>query len=472
MQRPDIRLSHVLSGLSYALDLTEGQREGHAIRSCLIGMRIATELQLTADQRSALFYALLMKDLGCSSNAARFAVLFGADDQRVKADLKTTDWPRAMEAFRFVARNVAPGQFWLTRAFQLLGVLTRGPNGAREVVRTRCERGADIARMLGFHDDTVHAIRALDEHWNGAGQPYALAGEDIPLLARILGLAQTAEVFVTTDGVDAAYDMAVARRGSWFDPAIVAAFLSFRSDSEFWRALREDDGQSQVATMEPENRMLVADDDRLDRVAEAFARVIDAKSPWTYEHSRGVAATSVSIAQVMGYPDEQIREIRRAALLHDIGKLGVSSLILDKPAALTDEEFQVMRQHPKATRNILSRTGCFRHLARAAASHHERLDGHGYDLGLGRGELPMLTRVLCAADVCDALRASRPYRAGMPIERVLDVMRRDVGAGIDGTCFEALQIAVDDEALGRQHVVDVPAVRVVSALAEDYRQAA
>ena len=101
----------MLAGLSYALDLTEGQREGHAVRSALIGMRLATELQLTADQRSALFYALLMKDLGCSSNAARFSVLFGADDHRVKADLKTTDWPRAVESFRFVARNVAPGQF-------------------------------------------------------------------------------------------------------------------------------------------------------------------------------------------------------------------------------------------------------------------------------------------------------------------------------------------------------------------------
>ena len=110
-------------------------------------MRIALELQLTADQRSALFYALLMKDLGCSSNAARFSVLFGADDQRVKADLKTTDWPRAIEAFRFVARNVAPGQFWLKRTWQLLGVLSRGPAGARDVVLTRCERGADIARI-------------------------------------------------------------------------------------------------------------------------------------------------------------------------------------------------------------------------------------------------------------------------------------------------------------------------------------
>jgi putative nucleotidyltransferase with HDIG domain len=472
IQRPDIRLSNVLAGLSYALDLTEGQREGHAIRSCLIGMRIARELQLTSDQQSALFYALLMKDLGCSSNAARFAVLFGADDQRVKADLKTTDWPRAIEAFRFVTRNVAPGQFWLKRAFQLLGVLTRGPEGAREVVLTRCERGADIARMLGFHNDTVQAIRALDEHWDGAGQPYALKGDQIPLLARILGLAQTAEVFFTTYGVESAYDMAIARKGSWFEPAIVDAFVAFRSDGEFWRALAEDDGQVQIAQIEPADRIVVADEDRLDRVAEAFALVIDAKSPWTFQHSRGVAATGVAIAEVMGYPSEQIREIRRAALLHDIGKLGVSSLILDKPAALTDEEFQIMRRHPVATREILLRTGCFRHLASAAASHHERLDGNGYDLGLGRSELPMLTRVLCTADVCDALRASRPYRPAMPLERVMDVMGREVGNAIDPTCFEALQIAIHDETMDRESAAEVPEVRLVSALAEDYRQAA
>jgi putative nucleotidyltransferase with HDIG domain len=472
IQRPDIRLSQVLAGLSYALDLTEGQREGHAVRSCLLGMRIALELQLTAHQRSALFYALLMKDLGCSSNAARFSVLFGADDQSVKADLKTTDWPRAIEAFRFVARNVAPGQFWLKRTWQLLGVLSRGPAGARDVVLTRCERGADIARTLGFQDETVQAIRALDEHWDGAGQPHALRGDQIPLLARILGLAQTVEVYFTSYGVEAAYDMAMSRRSSWFDPELVDALLAVRSDDEFWRALANEDGASQLARVEPADKVLIADEDRLDRVAEAFALVIDAKSPWTFQHSRGVAATSVAIAEVMGYQREQIREIRRAALLHDIGKLGVSSLILDKPGTLTDEEFRIMRRHPIATREILNRTGCFKHLANVAASHHERLDGTGYDLGLGRGDLSMLTRVLCTSDVCDALRASRPYRAGMPTERVLEIMGREAGTGVDPSCFEALQIALGKDTLTHPGATEVPAVRLVSALEDDYHQAA
>jgi putative nucleotidyltransferase with HDIG domain len=471
-QGTEIRLSSVLGGLSYALDLTEGQRAGHAVRSCVIGMRIASELHLSVEQRSALFYALLMKDLGCSSNAARFATLFGADDQNVKADLKLTDWPRAIESFRFVSRNVAPGQFWLKRAWQLLGVLSRGSEGARDVVLTRCERGADIARTLAFQDDTVQAIRTLDEHWNGAGQPFGLKGERIPLLARIVGLAQTFEVFLSSHGLQTACDMAITRRGTWFDPAVVDALLAVRTDSDFWNRLVEGDPAALLTEVEPVDNVIMADQDRLDRVAEAFALVIDAKSPWTFQHSRGVASTSVAIAEVMGYPSEQIREIRRAALLHDIGKLGVSSLILDKPGKLTDDEFTIMRRHPIATREILSRTGCFKHLANAAASHHERLDGTGYDLGIGRGELPMLTRVLCTSDVCDALSASRPYRDGMSPDRVLEIMGREVGSAIDPTCFEALQIVLRGEIPRRLPTAEVPAVTIVPALADDYRQAA
>src|SRR5207253_226121 len=133
------------------------------------------------------------------------AALFGADDHQLKSAIKTIDWTRASESFRYVTRNVAPGAFWLTRVWQMLAVFSRGPEGAREVVRTRCERGADIAKMLGFTDETSQAIRALDEHWNGGGQPYGLKGQEIPLLGRILGLAQTIEVFYSSYGVNVAF---------------------------------------------------------------------------------------------------------------------------------------------------------------------------------------------------------------------------------------------------------------------------
>ena len=284
-----VRLSEILAGLSYALDLTEGQRPGHCVRSCLIGMQIATALSVPDEERSALFYALLLKDLGCSSNAARFAALFGGNDQDLKAALKYIDWSRALDSFGFIVRRAAPERPLLSRVWHLLGLLVRAPSGAREVVRTRCERGADIARILGLPDATVDAIRALDEHWDGHGQPYRLAGQSIPPLARILSLAQTVEVFASAYGVDAAFDMARTRRGTWFDPLMVDALTKGGRHAGVWGRMDSVDGLAALQQVEPPDRILVADDAQVDAIAAAFARVIDAKSPWTYRHSTGVA---------------------------------------------------------------------------------------------------------------------------------------------------------------------------------------
>lgn len=464
----DIRLSEVLAGLSYALDLTEGQRPGHSVRTCLIGMRLAETLGLSADERASLFYALLMKDLGCSSNAARFAALFGQHDQSLKADLKTVDWPVALESMRFVARNAAPGQFWLRRLWHLLGVLSRGPEGARSVVRTRCERGAEIAHLLELPDDTASAIRALDEHWNGQGQPYGLAGEDIPRFGRVLGLAQTVEVFFTTYDERTAFDVASARRGSWFDPELVDALLGTREDRTFWEGLRTADVDD-VARFEPPDRVTLASPERLEKVAEAFARVIDAKSPWTFRHSNGVAEVAVAMGTRLGLSAPQVKELRIAALLHDLGKLGVSNLILDKPGKLDDRELIEIRRHPRHTAEILERVSCFAHLADTACSHHERLDGGGYHRRQTGTDLLLPARILCVADICEALRSSRPYRAGLPPERILEIMSQDVGSGLDIDCFEAMRDVLEGTDPAPQD--EVPAARVVPSLAEDYAQA-
>jgi HD-GYP domain-containing protein (c-di-GMP phosphodiesterase class II) len=466
----EVRLSEVLAGLSCALDITEGQRPGHAVRSCAIGMRIAEVLGVSPDERSHLFYALLMKDLGCSSNASRFAALFAADDHDLKTALSHTDWSDALESFRFVAGSVAPGHFWLRRVWQALGVFARGPKGARAVVQTRCERGAEIAALIGFADDTVRAIRALDEHWDGRGQPYALAGDQIPLLGRILGLAQTVEVFFSTYGVLSAYDMAIARRGTWFAPELVDALVSIRADSAFWCWLRDGDTLREIGSVEPADRVFMADEARLDVIADAFAQVIDAKSPWTYEHSGGVAAVAVEIGTALGFPAAEIRELRRAALLHDVGKLGVSSLILDKPGKLTSDEFDQIKRHPAMTEQILNRVGCFRPLVEMAAAHHERLNGSGYHRGLRDVQLSMPARVLCVADMYDALRASRPYRAALSPEQAIGIIGRDAGTAIDGECFAALQETHGEVA--PTCPIEVPPARLVPSLAADCHQAA
>jgi putative nucleotidyltransferase with HDIG domain len=464
-----VRRSEVLAGLSYALDLTEGQRPGHSVRSCLIGMRIANAMGLSLEDRSSLFYALLMKDLGCSSNAARFAALFGSHDHDLKVNLKLIDWTRALESFRFVAKNTGAGQFFLRRTWRLLAVMSKGPEGAREVVRTRCERGADIAQMIGLTRDTSDAIRALDEHWDGLGQPYSKKGEEIPLLARILGLAQTVEVFFSTHGAATAYEIAAARRGAWFDPQVVDALFSFRKDDAFWRSLG---GDTDLARLEaPEMHSRAVSDDELDIYATAFARVIDAKSPWTYQHSNHVADISVAIGERLGFSRAELRRLRRAGLLHDLGKLGVSSLILDKPGKLTDEEFTIMRRHPQHTAEILDRVSCFQPLANDASSHHERLDGRGYHRSVSNSGLTPAARVLAVADICDALQSSRPYREGLPVERVLDIMGRDAGSGLDPDCLTALTAVLHNQT-SSEASAPIPAARVVDALDEDYRQAA
>jgi HD-GYP domain-containing protein (c-di-GMP phosphodiesterase class II) len=412
---------------------------GHTVRSCVIGMRVASAIGLPADQQSALFYALLLKDAGCSSNAAKMCSLFGADDRWLKRETKTIDWSRLSHSLIYVACHAVPHGSVLERAMRVLGIAFRGPRSARRLVETRCERGAVIARMLEFSNDTAEAIRALDEHWDGSGHPRGLRGQEIPLLGRIMGLAQTMEVFFSTSGLDTACEVARTRKRRWFDPQLVEAFLSIRKDEAFWRRLADGEIQEQVAALEPEDRVLFVDDARLDRVAEAFAKVIDAKSPWTYNHSEGVAELAVGIGTLMGFSPQTLRDLRRAALLHDIGKLGVSNLILDKPGRLTPDERAEMCRHTGHTQNILGRVKHFEGIAHLASSHHERLDGKGYHRGLSGPELSPAARVLPAADIYEALTAHRPYRPALSPDRVLDMMRADLGTALCPQAFMALE---------------------------------
>ncbi|MBA2668117.1 MAG: HD domain-containing protein [Trueperaceae bacterium] len=434
-----IRLSEVVASLSYALDITEGQPEGHAVRSCLIGMQLAEAIGLPAEDRSALFYALLLKDLGCSSNAAKIAQLFQADDRVVKRDHKTTAWTEPLAGLAYVRRNALPHGSALARTKRVVEIALGHHGGTKELIAVRCDRGARIAADIGFSAATSDAIRGLDEHWDGNGEPLGLAGEAIPILARILQIAQTTEVYASAHGPEAAVAVALQRRGTWFDPALVDVFVRSAADASFWQALRGEGARARVAALEPDERILLTDDAQLDRVAHAFADVIDAKSPWTYRHSTEVARYAAGIAGVLGYAPAAIDRLRRAALLHDIGKLGVSSLILDKPGRLSDLEMSEVRRHPAYTLRILERVASFRDLAELAAMHHERLDGLGYHRGLVAAQLPQDARVLALADQFEALSADRPYRATMTRSEVLAILAAGEGTRVDAALCEALR---------------------------------
>lgn len=435
----DIRMSEVIGAMSYALDIVEGNEMGHALRTCLIGMRIAEEAGIDPGRRASLFYALLLKDAGCSSNAAKVTSLFAADDLLLKREMRLMDRQRLSVALGYLFRFAGHGQPLRTRAKAIAGAMQRGAEGSRELTLIRCERGADIARSLGFGEDAATAIRSLDEHWNGRGYPDGLQGDAIPLLGRILGLAQLVEVFHDRQGREAALAVVRERTGRWFDPALVAALERIPADDRLWAALESGEVERHVRDLEPEGLTLAADDDRIDGVCEAFAQVIDAKSPYTYRHSDRVAEIAVSVGARLGLPAAELRDLRRAGLLHDIGKLAVSNSILDKPGKLDEAEWSAMREHPAYTERILARVDCFSSIAEAAAAHHERIDGRGYHRGLAGGELPPHARILAVADVYEALTATRPYRAAMPSEDALAILRRDAGTAFCPDALAALE---------------------------------
>jgi HD-GYP domain-containing protein (c-di-GMP phosphodiesterase class II) len=443
---PQLRLAELLGALSHALDMVEGQPAGHCVRSCWIGIHIGREMGLDDTQIWELYYALLLKDLGCSSNAARICRLFLTDDLSFKRDVKTID-DGLPQALRFVLSHTGLKAGLAERFRAVVNVFLQSGQIARELVETRCQRGAEIARKMRFSEAVAQGIQNLDEHWDGGGQPLGLSGTAIPIYARIALMAQVVDVFQVANGIDAARREVRDRAGSWLDPALAKAFESVAARSEFWDMLRSDGLQQAIFALEPAQQAAVVDEDYLDDIAAAFAQVVDSKSPFTSGHSERVTLFADLIAEQIGFSDARRRWLKRAALLHDIGKLGVSNSILDKPGKLDPDEWEAMKMHAAHTETILSRIAAFGELAAIAGAHHERLDGKGYPRGLTGDQIALETRIITTADIFDALTAERPYRAAMPIAKALDLMSEMVDTAIDADCFNALR-----QAMGRVDV--------------------
>lgn len=255
-------------------------------------------------------------------------------------------------------------------------------------------------------------------------------GEAIPLLARILCLAQTAEVFLTAGGLPRMADVLNTRRGRWFDPQLVDILSECSQERRFRDDLSQPDILPLITALEP-GLALQVDDQRLDAIAEAFAGVVDAKSPFTGRHSSNVAAIATLAARVGGLSRTEQQALYRAGLLHDLGKLAVPNTILDKPGALTSEEWTVLHRHPADTARILAAVPALAGVTAIAVAHHERMDGTGYHLGIQASTLPFAERLLAAADVYEALTASRPYRHGLTPQEAELVLAGMAGAHLD-----------------------------------------
>ena len=441
---PTAALSDILGAFSYALDLTEGQPEGHSLRCTWIAMRLADAIGITGTEKRDLYYAVMLKDLGCSSNAARIAELYQTDDRAFKQAYKQmgTDLGSVLG---LVFRKTGEGRSLVERAVAIGHILKNGEAIARSLVQTRCVRGAEIARKLRFSEDVAAAIHSLDEHWDGGGKPQGLAGEAIPLASRIALLAQIVDTFHMCGGGAAALAEVASRSGRWLDPMLCRAFTELAADGSIWRELWSDTMPAMVSAIEPPGEQMHVDEDYLDDIAAAFGEVIDAKSPYTAGHSERVGRYAERVGEVLGMTAPERRMLRRAAMLHDVGKLGVSSTILEKPGKLDADEWHVMQNHATHTTEILSRIGILQDMALIAGSHHERLDGAGYPRRLDASTISRETRIITVCDFYDALTADRPYRAAMPIAEALAVMAGEVGKAIDAECYAALMEVIARE---------------------------
>ncbi|MFQ2363960.1 HD-GYP domain-containing protein [Aeromonas dhakensis] len=440
-----LRLAELIGSLSHALDMTEGQPRGHCIRCCWIGSRLAERLALDARQRHDLYYMLLLKDLGCSSNAARICELYLTDDLHFKRDFKLVDGSLS-DVVNFVLGHTGLQADLLGRFRSLFHIFRNGDQIANELIQTRCHRGADIARQLRFSEEVATGILSLDEHWNGKGRPLQLVGDAIPLFSRIALLCQVVDVFHAAAGPDAVLKELRERSGSWFDPQLVSEFEAL-ADGDFWQGLA-DPKLTEWVFVHPAGQSEVAlDEDYLDEIAAAFGQVVDSKSPYTAGHSGRVALYTDILATQMGLSEQRRRWLKRGALLHDVGKLGVSNAILDKPGKLDAQEWAAVQMHAAYTEEILSRISAFEELAQVAGAHHERLDGKGYPKGLKGDEIALETRIITTADIFDAITAKRPYRGAIPVPQALEMMAENLGTAIDPDCFAALQAGIQDFSL-------------------------
>lgn len=341
--------AELLTALSHALDLTEGSPPSHTLRSCVISMRLAEEIGMSREAATALYYAVLLKDSGCSSNAARVSALFGHDDHAVKRQMKSLVIEGLWSRTREMMRVTAPDAPWWRR----LGLLMRMPAPSQvehELLAIRCDRGSQSARKLGFPAATSEILAALDERWDGSGYPHALEGEAIPHGARIVALAQTVDIFLQqSTGVPGAMQMLRRRRGRWFDPQLVDTVLRWAKDRSFWALLDGPDIGETAHALAPAGQIQPVAEAGIDAIAEAFADIVDAKSPFTYRHSTNVASLAQASAMHFTSDTHALRRIRRAGLLHDLGKLGVSSAILEKRGPLEAHERASMQAHPQHT---------------------------------------------------------------------------------------------------------------------------
>jgi HD-GYP domain-containing protein (c-di-GMP phosphodiesterase class II) len=417
----EVRLAELVASMSLATDLGLGQPMEHVLRSCVLGLRIAEDLELGESERAVVYYVALLAWLGCHADAHEQSAWFG-DDIELRADKHLADSVGA----RFILSHVGRGEPPPRRALRLGSLLVSGRDAMAAMETTHCMIAGLFAMRLGLGTEVRDGLQHVFGRWDGRGTPAGIAGEEIALSARIVVVADIVESFRRLGGTPAAVEVARRRAGGQFDPGLAEhvwenadALLGGLDDATGWDA---------AIAAEPAlaRRMSGVE---LDSALAAIADFADLKSPYTTGHSRGVAARAASAALRAGLGEPVADELRRAGLIHDVGRLGVSNTIWDKPGPLSETEMERVRMHPYLTQRTFSRSRRLAALAEVAAAHHERLDGSGYPRALAGGALSPEARILAAADAYQAMTEPRPHRPARSPDDAARQLREDVSRG-------------------------------------------
>ena len=415
-----LRLAELMAALSLATDLGMGQPLEQALRTCLISLELGERLGLDQEQLSEVFYVALLRFLGCTADAHEFAVMVGGDDIGIRHAIAPVLGGSQGEFARQVMPRVGTSHGPIRRARLLAAMIAGGQQRSRDGVRAHCEMGETLARRLDLPSGVQRGLGDAFETWNGKGLPKGAAGSDIQLSARIVFVARDAEVLHRDGGIDRVRAALRARGGVTYDPAISATFLEVAG--QVLSAVETLSPWDSVLEREPEPYPWVPES-RVDSVLETFADFVDLKSPFTAGHSRGVAALAAS-----AWTADPVT-LRRAGLVHDLGRMAVPNAVWDKPAALSDGEWERVRLHSYYSERVLARSPALKPLSVLAGMHHERGDGSGYHRGSKSAEIPPAARLLAAADSFQAMTQPRPHRPAHAAARAADLLEAEVRRG-------------------------------------------